>query len=178
MTPSPGDNLPTLLAEGKFVQLIRQGTWEYATRTGGTRGVAIVALTQAQHLILVEQYRIPVQTRTIELPAGLIGDEADPHETVETAARRELLEETGYEADSLIELTHGPVSAGFSAEMVHLVRASGLRKVHGGGGTEHESIVVHEIPLSEIHHHLKIAEERGCLVDPKVYAGLYFLLQK
>src|SRR5215217_1288754 len=90
---------PTTIAEGKRVRLVRRGDWEFVTRKKSSGIVAIVAVTDDYKLVLVEQYRPPVAKSVIELPAGLAGDEAGhEQEDLLTAARRELLEETGYEA--------------------------------------------------------------------------------
>src|SRR6185437_3701262 len=63
------------LHKGKFFALVKEGHWEYVDRTNATGAAIIVAVTDEQKLLLVEQYRIPVHARTIELPAGIIGDE-------------------------------------------------------------------------------------------------------
>lgn len=165
-----------ILQTGKFIALVREGHWEYADRVNATGAAIIVAVTPEKKLLLVEQYRIPVHARTIEMPAGLIGDEAGAaHEAYAEAARRELLEETGYAADHVEELTTGPAGSGITSELVTLFRATGLRRVHDGGGVAHEQITVHEVPLDEVDAWLAEKGRSGVLVDPKVYAGLYFV---
>jgi len=49
--------------------------------------------------------------------------------------------------------------------------------VHAGGGVGHENITVHEVPLSEVHDWLAAKASEGLLIEPKVYAGLYFIPQ-
>lgn len=164
-----------VMAEGKHLRLLRVGTWEYLERTRAKLAVVIVAVTPAGKLLLVEQFRPPVACRVIELPAGLVGDEGgESHDDVEQAARRELLEETGYEAESIEFLTDGPPSPGLSNEQVALIRATGLRKVDGGGGVEGEDITVHEVGLEAAPAWLEHCRQRGLQIDPKLYAGLYF----
>lgn len=171
------NDLPkTTLHTGKFLALIKEGHWEYADRTNATGAAIIAAVTDDRKLLLVEQYRIPVHARTIELPAGIIGDEpGGADEAHAEAARRELVEETGYEAGQIEVLTHGPSSGGLASETVTLFLATRLRRVGAGGGVAHENITVHEISLSEIHEWLAAKAKAGVLVDPKVYAGLYFI---
>jgi len=170
---------PMTLYSGKFLTLIREGQWEYATRVNATGAAIIVAVTDEQKLLLVEQYRIPVHTRTIELPAGIIGDESGcADETHAEAARRELLEETGYAAAHMEPLTTGPSSAGLASERVTLFRASGLRRAGKGGGVAQEDIIVHEVPLVEATAWLESKARTGILIDPKIYAGLFFVTQK
>ena len=172
MNPIP----KTTLYTGKFLALVKEGRWEYVDRIGTTRAAIIVAVTDERKLLLVEQYRIPVHARTIELPAGIVGDEpGGSSESLGDAAKRELLEETGYAADHVEALTTGPASSGLTSEVVTLLLASGLRRVNAGGGVAHENITVHEVPLSEVHHWLAARASEGLLVEPKVYAGLYFL---
>ena len=119
---------------------------------------------------------MPVGARVIELPAGLAGDLPGARdEDFREAARRELLEETGYEAESIEFLCEGPPSAGLTSEIQTLLRATGLRKTGPGGGDESEDITVHAISLDQLDAWLTAAVERGCLIDPKIYAGLYFL---
>jgi ADP-ribose pyrophosphatase len=164
--------------EGKFLRVIRCGRWEYAQRLGTTGAVAIVAVTDDAKLVLTEQYRIPVGCRVIELPAGLAGDvPGQATEAFAQAARRELLEETGYEAREMTWLASGPPSAGLASEIVTLFQATGLRRVAAGGGDADERIQVHEVPLANAGQWLEDRMAEGSLVDPKVYAGLYFQRQ-
>jgi ADP-ribose pyrophosphatase len=163
------------LHTGEFLALIREGHWEYAHRVKATGSAIIVAVTDDKKLLLVEQYRIPLHARTLELPAGIIGDEPDTHDEEHLeAARRELLEETGYAADRIEPIMTGAASGGLASELITLFRASGLRRVHAGGGVAGEDITVHEMPLSGADLWLAAKAEAGLLVDPKIYAGLYF----
>ena len=164
------------LYAGKFLALVKEGCWEYVDRVGATGAAIVVAVTDDQKLLLVEQYRIPVHSRTIELPAGIVGDDpGDSSESFGDAARRELLEETGYTAERIEALTSGPASSGLTSEVVTLLRASGLKRVGAGGGVAHEDITVHEVPLREVHEWLAARASERLLIEPKVYAGLYFL---
>ena len=113
------------LYKGKYLALVKEGNWEYADRVGATGGAIIVAVTPEQKLLVVEQHRIPVHARTIELPAGITGDEGENESDAE-AAKRELLEETGYEADKIEPLTTGPASSGLTFETVTLFLATVL----------------------------------------------------
>src|SRR5688500_16928283 len=120
-----------VLASGKFLRLVRRGRWEYADRVNSSGAVVIVAVTDDGRLVLTEQHRLPLDRRVIELPAGLAGDEpGQSDEDFSLAARRELLEETGYECREMIELMTGPTSAGLSTEIVTMFLARGLSKVH------------------------------------------------
>jgi ADP-ribose pyrophosphatase len=172
MTPPPIQ----ILHESKFLRLVQQGTWVYAQRPNVTGIVAVVAVTPEDKLLLVEQFRIPVNAHVIELPAGLAGDEpGQANETLAVAARRELLEETGYAAAEFEELVTTTSSAGMTDECVTLFLARGLLKVGKGGGVASEEIMVHEVPLAQTHHWLQQQLARGVHVDSRVYAGLYFI---
>ena len=166
-----------ILKEGKFMRLVKKGKWEFAERNNCSGIVIIVAITDEKKVIFVEQYRPPVDKRVIEFPAGLVNDECYPKiESVAAAAKRELLEETGYQAQKIIQLLEGPVSSGSSGDLVTMVLAKGLRKVSAGGGVDHdESIIVHEINLKNVDSWLRKMEGKGYLVEPKIYTGLYFL---
>jgi ADP-ribose pyrophosphatase len=167
---------PEVLWRGKFLRIMKSGRWEYADRVGATGAVVIVGVTDGGHMIMTEQFRIPVNQRVIELPAGIAGDiPGQEGEELAIAARRELLEEAGYEAFGMELLFPGPPSAGLASEVVTFFKATGLRKVAKGGGEGHEDITVHEIPLSEIDAWLRRKSADGLLVDPKVYTGLYFV---
>ena len=166
----------TTLFTGKFLDLIKEGHWEYVNRISASGAAVIIAVTNEQKLLLVEQYRIPVHSRTIELPAGIIGDEpGGANEEAAVAARRELLEETGYAAEHMEKLSTGASGAGLTSELVTLFRASNLQRVGKGGGVAHEDILLHEVPLAEVAAWLETKAKTGVLIDPKVYAGLYFL---
>ena len=165
-----------VLHEGRWLRLLRRGRWEYAERTNPGGAVIVVALTDADRLLFVEQWREPIQARTIEMPAGLIGDVAGNHdESAVLAAERELLEETGYRAARIDYLTEGPSSAGMSNEVIAFVRARGLVREHGGGGDSTEDIIVHEVPRADASHWLVTKMREGYSIDPKLFAGLYFL---
>jgi ADP-ribose pyrophosphatase len=90
-------------------------------------------------------------------------------------AKRELLEETGYEAKKMVPLIKGPASSGLCAEIVFFFLAKGLVRKHAGGGDDTENIMVHEVPVSRAPKLLRAMEKKGRLVDPKVYAGLYLI---
>ena len=150
------------LHTGKFLALVKEGHWEYADRTNATGAAIIVAVTEEQKLLLVEQYRIPVHARTIELPAGIIGDEPGSNDEAHAeAARRELVEETGLEAGHIAALTHGPSSSGLTSETVTLFLATELRRVGAGGGVAHADITVHEVPLTDIDSWLEGTAKEG-----------------
>lgn len=169
------DPAPTVLYDGKHVRMVRQGHWEFAQRKNLSGIVGIVAVTSDRKLILVEQFRPPVGKRVVELPAGLAGDVAgSENEDLSDAARRELLEETGYEAETMTRLAAGAASAGMVDEIITLYRATGLRKTGAGEGDGHEQIETHEVPLDQVERWLAEQEKQGKLVDLKVYAGLYF----
>ncbi len=165
-----------VLFEGRWLRFVRARDWEFVEHRN-VRGIAvIIAVTPDGRLLLVEQERIPVGQRVIELPAGLIGDaEARANEDFSEAARRELLEETGYSATRISFLFAGPMSPGRSADQYSFFRAEGLERIHAGGGDETEDIVVHAIPLTEIHDWLRVCRADGVLIDPKIYTGLYLL---
>jgi len=169
------DSVETIY-EGKFLRVRRKGHWEYVERRKVSGIVGIVAITPAGKLILVEQFRAPLGRDVIELPAGLAGDVAGQEtEEMANAARRELLEETGYEAADMVEVAEGPPSAGLSTEVITLFRATGLKKTGDGGGDASEKITVHEVPLADVREWLHAQAAAGKAIDIKVWAGLYFV---
>lgn len=169
------DDNPVLYS-GRFLRMRARAGWEYAERNNPGGACVIVAATREGKVLLVEQYRRPIQQATLEFPAGLIGDDQEQSdEAAVDSARRELLEETGYHAAVIKPLMGGPSSAGMSNEIMHFVRASGLTREHAGGGVAGENIRVHEVPISQIARYVAEAMEDGYAIDPKVYAGIYFL---
>jgi ADP-ribose pyrophosphatase len=166
-----------LLYSGKHVQFVKVGNWEFADRPGISGIVAIAAMTPEHEVLFVEQFRPPVGKNVIELPAGLAGDVSGcEKEKLAQAAKRELLEETGYEAGQIVFHTEGPPSAGIASEIVTFFLATNLVCKGNGGGDAHEKIIVHKVPLAEADTWLENQRQQGKLIDPKVYAGLYFLL--
>jgi ADP-ribose pyrophosphatase len=163
-----------ILGQGHWLRLVQADGWEWVERRATSRGACVVALTPARELVLVEQWRVPLAAWVIELPAGLVGD-IDPDEDWADAARRELLEETGYEADEMTFLCDGPSSAGLTTETYALLLSRGVQRVGPGGGDEHEQIHVHCVPLGELEGWLADKRGAGRLVDPKIYAGLWFV---
>lgn len=161
--------------EGKFIDLAMRGRWEYAARKNITGIVGILAMTDDGKIILCEQYRPPVGKNVIELPAGLVGDkEGDRGETFESAARRELLEETGYESKEMRFLFEGVSSPGVTDEIVTFLLATGLEKKGPGGGDGTESIIVHKVLLAGLVDWLEDQRASGKLIDMKVYSVLHF----
>jgi ADP-ribose pyrophosphatase len=164
-----------ILAEGKYVRLVKQGRWEWAERTNCSSAAVIVPVTREKQLVFVEQYRYPLDARVIELPAGLVGDDpgTDDEEWL-TAAKRELLEETGYASEHWKYLLEGPSSPGLATECFAMFLATDAVRVGDGGGDGTEDITVHLVPLAEAETWLAEKRKAGLQVDPKVYTGLYF----
>jgi ADP-ribose pyrophosphatase len=165
----------TIHYQGRFLNLVEKDNWEFATRSNAHAVVVIVALSEAGELVLVEQYRRPVDARVIELPAGLVGDQAGPDESILEAAGRELTEETGFKASELSLIMDCPSSAGMTDEVVSFVRARGLVRTGPGGGDASEDIEVHLVPLSEVDAWLEQRQGGGTPVDPKIFAALHWL---
>lgn len=171
--------MPKVLGKGKFLQLVRDGNWEYVRRANARGVVAIVAVTEDRRLILTDQFRPAVGHHVIDLPAGLSGDVAgQENEDLAISAMRELIEETGYVAKSLEHLADCPTSPGLTSEVVSLFLASHLRRKSAGGGVEGEQIDVQLPSLRGIDRWLAKQVAAGKLVDPKVYASLYFVKQR
>ncbi len=167
--------LETLHA-GRYLSLVRRGRWEFATRHGATGVVGLIAVTDDAKMLLVEQLRPPLGKRVLELPAGLSGDIAgEEAESLVTAAQRELLEETGYEAQEVRLLTEGPSSAGLTDEMISFFLMTGLTKTGEGGGDASEDIIVHEVPLTAMPKWLEEHRQAGWAIDPKIYVGLFWI---
>ena len=166
--------------EGKWLRMKRRGHWEYCERTHGRNGMAviIIAVTPQDEVLFVEQYRVPLGARTIEMPAGLVGDltHGDAIEdTLETAARRELAEETGWEPQRVEVLLIGPTSSGMSNERIAFVRATELVKVGDGGGVDGEDILVHAVPRAQAAAWLVQKQREGYELDLKLWGWLWMI---
>lgn len=169
----------TTIAWGKHLRLALRNGWEFVERHGAGGVVAVVAITDAGGLLLVEQFRVPLNARVIELPAGLAGDsEHCRGERLVDAARRELLEETGYSAAEFVELACTPTSPGLTGEVVTMYLARGLRRHGPARGDGSEQITLHEVPLIELDGWLDAARARGVMVDSKIYAGVHLAMRR
>lgn len=161
-----------LLWQGRFLELHlapygASGHWEYVKRARNIGAAVILALTDAGEVVLVEQYRPPLGRVCIELPAGLVGDETAGEDPFESA-RRELLEETGFEARKWESFGEFASSPGMVGETFHFYRATGLTRVAPGGGVEGEGITVHVVPLDGVADFVGAARARGAAVDTRI----------
>ena len=168
---------PTTLYRGRYLSLMERDGWEYASRSNATGVAVLVAVTDRDELVLVEQFRTPVNAHVIELPAGLVGDLDDHSESVLDAAQRELMEETGYRAGHVEILMSCPSSAGMSDEIITFILARNLEKVGPGGGDNSEDIAVHLVPRAEVSKWIAARQREGKPADPKIFSALYWLAE-
>ena len=182
MSVTDADAPEATVWSGRFLAMKQRGRWEYAGRVGETQAAVIVAIddgpsgdvrdrpfgkAQDRHVLLVEQYRVPLGRPCLELPAGLVGDEhAD--ESVEASAARELEEETGYRAARMSAIGTFYSSPGMVSECFTLVRAEGLTKVSDGGGTADENITVHRVPVAGLPGFIADRRAAGVAIDVKL----------
>lgn len=155
---------------GRWLEMKRRGRWEYVARVGGMHAAVILAVEDG-HVLLVEQYRVPLGRACIELPAGLVGDETAGEDPVE-AARRELIEETGWDAATIEPVGTFWSSPGMASEGFTLMRARGLTKVGPGGGVDGEAITVHRVALDAVSGFLAERRAAGCGIDVRLFALL------
>ena len=167
-----GSRTARILYAGRYLEFAERSGWEMVLRRHPV--VALMAWTPGDEMLLVEQYRIPVGKRTIELPAGLAGDSAEhSQESLLDAAGRELEEETGWRAGRLEFVMACPSSAGLSDETISFVAAHDLVKTGPGGGDDSEDIRVHAISSDTIDNWLAGRHEAGLGIDSKIYTALY-----
>ena len=152
--------------QGRFITAWREGKWEYVGRARGIHAAVILAVDEG-HVLLVEQYRVPLKARCLELPAGLVGDDSEG-EAIEVAAARELEEETGYRPARIVPLGRFASSPGMVSETFTLVRAEGLTRVGEGGGVPGEEIVVHRVPLAGLEAFVEAKRAEGLVMDVKL----------
>ncbi len=158
--------------EGKYVRALKAGQWEFVSRTNDVRAVVILAEFEGK-VILIDQPRVAVGGRCLELPAGLVGDE-DRNATVEATAAKELEEETGFTAERIERLGDFHASPGMLSESFTLVRAHGVSRSGEGGGTDTEDINVHLVPWDEIPTFVGQMRTEGFAIDVKLMLFLNF----
>ena len=178
--PVPDADAPETTAwKGDWISAKKRGRWEYATRNSGVTAAVILAVEDG-HVLLVEQYRVPLGKSCLELPAGLIGDDAGGDEDDPmSAAKRELEEETGYRAAHWDDLGEFFSSPGMTNESFTLLRARGLNKVGPGGGVDGEDITVHRVKLEDFPQAVAGFRAQGLAIDTRMLLALGpFLLRE
>ena len=152
--------------KGRFLEMKKRGRWEYVGRVGGVQAAVIIAIDDG-HVLLVEQYRVPLGRACLELPAGLVGDETEG-ETAEVSAARELEEETGYRPAKCTSLGTFYASPGMVSECFTMVRAESLTRVSEGGGTADENITVYRVPVATVVDFIAERRAAGIAIDVKL----------
>lgn len=163
------------LYEGRFLKMVKEDGWEFVERVNSISVVIIVAVTNDQRILFVEQFRKPVNAKCIELPAGLVGDNGQ--ESEEDAVRRELAEEAGYEARSILYFGNGVVTPGLTSEDAAMYLAVGLTRMENPPKVEGENIILHEILIRDAREWLEQRRAEGLIIDWKVYTGLLFAFE-
>jgi len=162
---------------GRVVRLTESA---FTTPDGGTmtrdvvhhRGAVAVVAVDGDEIVLLRQYRTPVESELLEIPAGTrdVGGE-DPAST----ARRELAEEAGLACDSLEELGTFFNSPGFCDELSHVFLATGLRPVpRAPDGAEEEWMTIERVSLDEAEAMI----DRGGIRDAKSIVGVLLALRR
>jgi ADP-ribose pyrophosphatase len=129
--------------------------------------VAVVPLLDdGESVVVLRQYRAPLDRLLVEIPAGLLDVDG---EDLETCARRELVEEAGYEAAHLVQLLHAHLAAGFTDHAITVFLATGLVEVGADRqGPEEEHMSVERLSL----HDVPALVASGELTDAKTIMGL------
>jgi ADP-ribose pyrophosphatase len=167
MTPD-SDAPEEVVWQGQYITAKKRGRWEYVGRARNIRA-AVIAAVEDGHVLLVEQYRVPLGRNCLELPAGLVGDgDGEEGEDTLVAAGRELEEETGYRAAQLTDLGTYYSSPGMVSESFTMVRATGLTKVSEGGGVEGENITAHRVPLAGLSDFIDSKRAADVAVDVRL----------
>ncbi|MBP8975578.1 MAG: NUDIX hydrolase [Bacteroidetes bacterium] len=167
-----------LIYHGKIFDVVVEEI-EYPSGTKGKReivqhngGSVVVPLLPNGNIIFVRQYRAPQKNYVLELPAGKI----EPQEPPLECARRELREETGYEAETFEHLTSMMTTPGFCSEILHIYLALGLRhSVQGQTLEEGEQTI--KLETYSLNEALKMVEQKE-IVDGKTICGLFLTERK
>lgn len=163
------DDSEQVMWAGRFITAKTKGKWEYVTRSRGIRAAVILAVDAEDHVLLVEQFRVPLGRSCLELPAGLIGDHDDvTGEDATLAAARELEEETGYRPARVEVVGEFYSSPGMVSESFTLLTAHELTRIGPGGGVDGEDITVHRVPLGGLEEFIASARQRGLGIDVRL----------
>ena len=168
-------NEPTIsskpIFDGKVIK-VKVDTVELPNGKHATRelvshpgAVGVLAITDDQKIILVRQFRKPLEKMNLEIPAGKLEPNEDPME----CALRELKEETGYTASNMTQITKFYTSPGFANEIIYLYHAEGLEN---GEATPDEDEFVELVSLT-LEEALQLIAE-GEIVDGKTIIAIYY----
>ena len=152
----------------------RKSIWQVAKRKRSRKIVFVFALTKKKEVLLTKQFRIPQGAMVIELPAGVTDKKG---ESYESAARRELLEETGHFAKKLIKIIEGPFNAGMSTDRAVVFFAPDAKYAREQNLDDSEEIEVIKVPLKKLVH-FTTHPPKGVLVDLKILGYLPILKEK
>lgn len=178
----------TTVWEGRFIRTVMlrykdkrggERVWEAVERVNCNGIVAIIPVTPDGDLLLIRQFRPTMNCYVIEFPAGL----NDRGEDLREAARRELVEETGYVSDDLEFLAEGPISIGLSTEMLSVYIAKNTRPApqelkEKYPIDETEEIELIKVPLSSAYKTMEGYRAKGDLVDIKIYGFVELARQR
>lgn len=165
-----------IVYKGSFLRVLTQkvelpnGNIGYRDIVRHPGGVAIVAFTDEDNILVVEQFRKPFDEKFLEIPAGKI----DPNEDHLISALRELEEETGYTSTNMEYLGKIAPSPGFCDEYVHLYKATDLKSRNKFVSDEDEFITIKEYPLKKIRELIF----KGEITDAKTIASIFFIDNK
>lgn len=170
---TPDADLPEEITwQGQWIIAKKRGRWEYVSRARDIHAAVILAIDEG-HILLVEQYRVPLGRRSLELPAGLIGDDdGGEYDDPLSAAKRELEEETGYSAAQWEDLGEFFSSPGMTSEGFTLLKATDLTKVGPGGGVAGEDITVHRVKLADFPATIADFRNGGVAIDTRMLLAL------
>jgi len=166
--------------KGKYLKVLEKeyltknknkGIWEYIERK---ESVFIFALTKDRQVILERNYRIPLNSFNIELPAGLLDKK---NESPKEAAKRELLEETGYLAKKIIQIFRSPLEPGISSSRGIIFFAPNVEFVGKKKGEDVEEIETIKVPLEKLEEFLLEKAEKEN-IDLKIFGVLAILKKK
>lgn len=143
------------------------GIREIAVHPGGA---VVVPVKDDGKLILVKQFRYPVQQWLIEFPAGKLDSNEDPL----VCATRELEEETGFKADEFEKLGEILTAPGYSTEILHIYKAAGLIPGNHNREEGEYGMEILELSIDEIQKMIL----SGDITDAKTIAGIFFLIRK
>jgi len=130
----------------------------------GNDSVNVFALTKEKNVVLIDQYRFGIGTTILELPGGMVDDGEDHQQ----AAKRELLEETGYTAKEWHYAGCVASNPVFMDSFIHHYVALGAEKTGETALEDGEDISLHEMPLAEVVQQLR----NGGFIHPHTVSGV------